>query len=103
MQMLRILALLLLLFTVNGVTVLQLNKCRDAKHATMEFKVCEKLNQFEKYYFEDATGINQITLVPDRLYRNHHYYTAYSTDSQIFIGKRLYKKEAWYNFRESLK
>ena len=48
MKMLRILALLLLLFTVNGVTVLQLNKCRDAKHATMEFKVCEKLNQYEQ-------------------------------------------------------
>lgn len=88
---------------VQGVTVLKLNVCRDAQHGPMEFKVCEKLNQYEKYYFEDATGINQITLVPDRLYRNHHYYTAYSTDSQIFIGKKLYKKEDWYKFRESLK
>ena len=97
------LLLFLSIIMVQGVTVLKLNMCRDAKHGPMEFKVCEKLNQYEKYYFEDATGINQITLVPDRLYRNHHYYTAYSTDSQIFIGKKLYKKEDWYKFRESLK
>tara|TARA_X000000950_G_C13761944_1_gene597206 strand:+ start:590 stop:895 length:306 start_codon:yes stop_codon:yes gene_type:complete len=93
--------LFLLIVMVQSVTVLKMDTCRDATHATMEFKVCEKLNQYEKYYFEDATGINQVTLVPDRLYRNHQYYTAYSTDSQIYIGKRLYKKEEWHRFRES--
>jgi len=67
----------------------------------MNFKVCEKLSEFQKYYFEDATGVNQVTLVADRLYQNHKYYTAYSTNSQIFIGDRLYKKEDWFKFRES--
>ena len=86
----------------NGVTVLKLNTCKDMNVAYMEFKVCENLETYQKYYFEDATGINQVTLVPDRLYRNHQYYTAYSTESTIYIGKRLYKKEAWYRFRESL-
>lgn len=97
----RYLLLLLLLTVVQSVTVLKLNTCRDSVFGPMEFKVCEKLKEYEKYYFEDATGINQVTLVPDRLYRNHKYYTAYSTDSQIFIGKRLYKKEDWFKFRES--
>ena len=67
----------------------------------MNFKVCEKLKEYEKYYFEDATGINQITLLSNKLYRNHNYYTAYSTNSQIFIGDRFYKNEDWYKFRES--
>lgn len=99
--MLKLLLLFIFIIAAQSVTVLNLDECRDSKHATMEFKVCEKLNQYEKYYFEDATGINQVTLVPDRLYRNHRYYTAYSTDSQIYIGKRLYKNEEWHRFRES--
>lgn len=101
--MIRLCILLLLCITVNGVNVLKLSTCRDDKFGVMEFKVCEKLEPYQKYYFEDATGINQVTLIPDRIYRNHNYYTAYSTDSQMYIGKRLYKNEDWYKFRESLK
>ena len=97
----RFLLLLLLIHNVISVTVLKLNTCRESSFGYMKFKVCEKLKEYEKYYFEDATGVNQITLVPDRLYRNHNYYTAYSTNSQIYIGDRLYKNEDWYKFRES--
>jgi len=101
--MLKLLIIYILIIAAHSVTVLKMNTCQDHKHGPMEFKVCEKLNQYEKYYFEDATGVNQITLVEDRLYRNHNYYTAYSTDSQLYVGKRLYKKKDWYRFRESLK
>lgn len=95
--------ILLFLFPilVKSVTFLKRNDCNDIKHGPMEFKVCENLKEYNKYYFEDATGVNQITLVPDRLYKNHNYYTAYSTDKEIYIGKRLYKNEDWFKFRES--
>jgi hypothetical protein len=97
----RCLLLFILLAAVQSVTVLNMDNCRDSIFGPMEFKVCEKLKEYEKFYFEDATGMNQVTLLRDRLYRNKNYYTAYSTDSQIFIGKRLYKNEDWFKFRES--
>ena len=86
---------------VKGITVLKLNECKDIKHGPMEFKLCKDLTEYKKYYFEDATGINQITFINDRLYRNHNYYTAYSNKEQIYIGKKLYKKKEWFKFRES--
>lgn len=97
--------LLFLLFAVTCHSTILLNEkeCREESHGIMEFFVCDKMKNYEKYYFEDAAGPNQVTVVPDRLYRNHNYITAYSTDSQMFIGKKLYKKEEWYRFRESLK
>jgi len=97
----KFLIFILLLTAVQSVTVLDMKQCREHSFGYMQFKVCEKLNEYGKYYFEDATGVNQITLLPDKLYRNHNYFTAYSTNSQIFIGDRLYKNEDWYKFRQS--
>ncbi len=97
----KFLIFILLLTAVQSITVLNMKTCREDSFGYMKFKVCEKLNEYEKYYFEDATGVNQITLISDKLYRNHNYYTAYSTNSQIFIGDRLYKNEDWYKFKES--
>ena len=71
----KCLILILLLIAVQGVKVLNMQKCREDSFGYMKFKVCEKLNEYQKYYFEDATGVNQITLLPDKLYRNHNYYT----------------------------
>ena len=98
--MLRLLCFLLLISFSQAVTVLDLSTCDEDGHGTMQFTVCRGLKQYEKYYFEDATGINQVTLLDDRLYRNHKYVTAYSTEDTIWIGKKLYKTEMWYRFRE---
>lgn len=97
----KYLFIFLYLTLVQSISILKLNHCNDIKHGPMEFKVCENLKEYNKYYFEDATGVNQITLLSDKLYRNHNYYTAYSTGTKIYIGKKLYEKEHWFKFRES--
>jgi len=96
-----VIAFLLLCSTACAVIVLDVQNCREETYGEMKFAACN-VERYTKYYFEDATGINQITTIPDRLYHNHNHITAYSTDSQLFIGKKLYKKQDWFRFRESL-
>lgn len=93
--------LLCLLPTLQAINVLNLKKCEHDNHSIMEFYVC-KVHQYEKYYFEDAAGINQITIIPNRLYSNHAHLTAYSTENKLYIGKKLYKNTDWFRFKESL-
>ena len=99
----KLLLLFILIASAYSTILLNEKECREESHGVMQFFVCDKMKNYKKYYFEDAAGPNQVTVVPDRLYRNHNYITAYSTDSQLFIGKKLYKKEEWYRFRESRK
>ena len=99
----RLFLLLVCLFAARAVTVLKPEECRQERFGRIEASVCDKLETYGKYYFEDATGVNQITLVPDRLYRNHYYYTAYSTETQLIVGNKLYKKEDWFALRRELR
>lgn len=69
----------------------------------MEFAICRDVKQYEKYYFEDATGVNQITVLPNKLYRNRGYYTAYTSNNDLYIAKKLYKKEYWMQFKNKFK
>jgi len=96
--------ILFLLFTcTSAFTILNVKECQNDTFGPMELHVCHKLKPYTKYEFKDAVGRNRITMGDDKYYHNQGYYTAYSTKTKMFIGKRLYDKETWFKFRESLK
>lgn len=96
--------LLFLLFTsINAFKTLNVHECKEETHGPMELYVCGHLTPYTKYEFKDATGRNRVSMGTDKYYHNHGYYTAYSTRTKMFIGKRLYDKKHWFKLRESLK
>lgn len=94
--------LLLILIIFTDASKLNLNECREETVGTMEFRVCDDIEPYSKVYFHDPTGENQITIVPDRLYKNHGYYVAYSKDSSLFVANKKYSKETWFNHIDHL-
>lgn len=95
--------LFLLFICSNAVHILNPDECRPEQIGPMDFLVCTGLEEYKKIYFEDATGVNQITFIKNKLYRNRGYYTAYSSENELYVAQKLYKKEEWLQFKNKFK
>ena len=95
------LVLLLLLITGAMGSKLQLNNCPTVSVNQMNFYACE-VEPYSKVYFHDPTGENQITIVPNRLYRNHGYYVAYSSSDKLFVADKKHSKQIWFDNYDSI-
>jgi len=90
----------LVLFILLGLSVsafkLNLEDCKEETIGDMDMRVCSDIEPYSKVYFHDPTGENQVTIVPNRLYKNHGYYVAYSAKDKLYIASKKYEKETWF-------
>lgn len=79
---------------------INVERCEDSTFKKMELHTCKNLEFYHKYDMTDAAGQDRITLIPNRLYHSRGYYTAYSSNDTLVIGKKLYTNDQWFELRE---
>ena len=88
--------LLLLLILYSHAFKLDLNKCKEETVGNMDMRICDDIEPYSKVYFHDPTGENQVTIIPNRLYKNHGYYVAYSAKNKLYVASKKYDKDTWF-------
>lgn len=91
----RVLLLSILILCTSGFK-LNMEECREETIGNMEMRICDDIEPYSKVYFHDPTGENQVTIVPNRLYKNHGYYVAYSAKDKLYIASKKYDKDTWF-------
>jgi len=81
---------------------LEIGTCPQKRINEMQFYVCP-VEIYQKVYFHDITGENLITIVPDRLYRNHNIYVAYSANKRLYVAAERYSERQWNSSVESIR
>ena len=85
-----------LLLIVTHAYKLDLTGCSNEEIGNMKFHICDNIEAYSKVYLHDPTGDNMITIIPGRLYQNHGYYVAYSSNDKLYIASRKYDKSTWF-------
>tara|TARA_B100000925_G_scaffold284491_1_gene259578 strand:- start:728 stop:1042 length:315 start_codon:yes stop_codon:yes gene_type:complete len=89
-----------LLISASIAEKIDVRHCPEKSINGMVFHVCKDVEDYSNIYFHDFTGENKITVIPDRLYRNHNEYVAFSSNKYLYVAKNRYSKPEW---DESLK
>lgn len=87
---------LFLLFSLSNAINLKVTDCPTVKANEIKFHACD-VEAYSRVYFHDPTGENQITVIPGRLYKNHGFYVAYSSENKLFIATEKHPKKAWFS------
>lgn len=95
--------LLLILLNIAYAYKLELNKCPKQKIGELNYRVCDGIDEYAKLYFHDPTGENQITVIQNRMYKNHGVYVAYFQHPYLFVVCEPYDKTQWFKNIDHIK
>ena len=95
--------LLFLICHIGLAKKIHVHLCPTKTLNDMKLHVCDDIKDYSKIQFQDVTGENLITVIPDRTYRNHGEYVAFSLNNYLYVAMEHYSDSKWKDSIEYLR